>query len=125
MSHREGAALSRNITRYAACMARGMPPPSARKPPLVWHARGVSVKLFAALTALLWPVSAWACPNCVLGQQARAQVFGAGFGLNLVVAALPFWLIAVISHYLDHIDSEHLDSQTISRPPPLPARCKP
>lgn len=125
MSHKERAALSRNGTWNAACTARGMTPPSARNPPLSWHVRRLSVKLFVALTALLWPASAWACPDCLLGQQARAQVFGAGFGFNLVVAALPFWLIAVISHYLDRIDGEHRDSQIMSGPPPLPARCKP
>lgn len=54
---------------------------------------------------LFLPLSAWGCPDCALGRQARAQVFGPDFGQQLLVAALPFACIVVISRFLERRDA--------------------
>jgi hypothetical protein len=50
-----------------------------------------------ASVMLTWtgiPHAAWACPECPVGETARAQVLGHDFAQNLLVALAPFLFIA-------------------------------
>jgi hypothetical protein len=62
---------------------------------LVWMA-----SFLATLTAA-W--TAWACPRCAVGITARQQVWDDGFATNLVVALVPFVLVAMVSVWAERI----------------------
>ena len=49
-----------------------------------------------ALTSVLLPVAALACPSCPVGREARAQVLSLDLWSNLAMTALPFAVIAVV-----------------------------
>lgn len=53
--------------------------------------------LLAALSLVVTPPPASACPNCVAGRTARAEVFGQDFGRNLSVALAPFLVISLVA----------------------------
>ncbi len=48
----------------------------------------------ALLIALGTPATAWACPECPIGETARQQVLAQDFAQNLLIALAPFLLIA-------------------------------
>jgi hypothetical protein len=57
------------------------------------------VRLFIvsiALCAVSIATPAGACPNCVVGREARARVWSDAFAPRLAVAVLPFLLIGAI-----------------------------
>lgn len=52
--------------------------------------------------------SAWACPDCAAGIQARSALWSDDFGRNLAAGILPFLVVAAVSMY----------ATTIGRPRP-------
>lgn len=52
---------------------------------------------------LLAPALAFACPDCLIGQLARAEVFAQGFARNLAMALLPFAFVAAIAVFAEQI----------------------
>ena len=58
------------------------------------HMRAVAtrtlVRVGGLCTALLAAPTAWACPDCTLGEVARAQFWNDYFATNLLIALAPF-----------------------------------
>jgi hypothetical protein len=54
----------------------------------------------ATLTATL---TAWACPDCQVGRAARQLVWDDGIAMNLMVALVPFVLVAMVSLWAERI----------------------
>ena len=46
---------------------------------------------------------AGACPDCTVGREARAQLWSDGFGLNLLLALVPFLVIGAVSLWANRI----------------------
>ena len=57
----------------------------------------------ALVTLLIAARSAGACPDCAVGRQARAQLWTDDFGLNLVLALVPFLIIGAVSLWANRI----------------------
>lgn len=72
--------------------------------------------LGAALGVLTWVNWASACPNCDVGQTARALFWSDGFVANVLVVLVPFLVIAVVSVRADAIRHSGASSP-ISTPP--------
>jgi hypothetical protein len=72
----------------------------------VWMA-----SFLAALTAA-W--TAWACPSCPPARAARQQVWDDGIATNLVIALVPFLLVAMVSVWAERIGrrAERVDNTT-------------
>jgi hypothetical protein len=64
--------------------------------------------LLGALLALL-PAAGYACPVCLTstGEQVRAGIFGADFARNLVLAVLPFAVVASLLGAVTSLLSRH------------------
>ncbi|MET0387268.1 MAG: hypothetical protein ABW321_14965 [Polyangiales bacterium] len=71
--HHLGARSPRGVTFLTICLA---------------------IALFMAV--LVFARTAYACPSCAEGIQARSDVLSDGFGQNLLIAVLPFVLIGGI-----------------------------
>jgi hypothetical protein len=83
----------------------------------------VSTVVLAATVVLTAPADA--CPNCALGRQARAQVWNESFGLNLIVALLPFLLVAVICLCAEKIGRPRGDGAASRENEPTILRARP
>jgi hypothetical protein len=60
-------------------------------------AKTVRRSVLTAGIASLIPVSAWACPGCMVGDPKTASTY---FGMTLVMSALPLLLIGGIGYWL-------------------------
>ena len=63
-----------------------------------------ATSLLATLGGLLFTATAMACPNCVLEQQTRAEIWRDDFEWYLCVAVLPFLLVGVICLRAESMD---------------------
>lgn len=61
-----------------------------------------------AVGAASWvaSASAGACPSCPVGQTARQQVLEQDFGTNLLIAVIPFLLVALFARWAERIGAE-------------------
>lgn len=48
-----------------------------------------------------------ACPDCATGREARAQVWGDDFGVDLLLGLAPFLIIGAISAWANRIGQSH------------------
>lgn len=60
----------------------------------------------AVFVAVLFAAPALACPNCAVGIQARTEVWNGDFWFNLLVAVMPFLVIAAVCTYVEQRDTK-------------------
>jgi hypothetical protein len=59
--------------------------------------------LTSFVATLTITLTTWACPDCQVGRAARQQVWEDSLAMNLIIALVPFVLVAMVSLWADRI----------------------